>query len=123
MPTFSSFAELSAFLMVYVARVDGQAHYLEEATLAEQMKDFAPDSAELLRHINEAYPRIQEEKIEVVLKANEGLIRSASAEQRKQLIESLFAIVNSDGRVETEETGALRVIRAAVEMASQGSSI
>ncbi len=118
MSPFPSFAELAAFLMVYVARADGQAHYLEEATLEEQLKNFTPHSEELLQKTTKIYPTLQVEKIEDTLKANESLLCGASANERAELIRSLFAIVNSDGRVQTEETGALRVIRAAVEAAS-----
>jgi uncharacterized tellurite resistance protein B-like protein len=110
----TTFPDLAAFLMLYVARVDGNAHYLEEATLAGQLKAFAEDSEALLHRISAAYPKIEDEKIEVVLKVHEDIIRSASPEQRKQLIESLFAIVNSDGKVQSEEMGALRVIRGAL---------
>jgi len=112
----TTFPDLASFLMLYVARVDGNAHYLEEATLAGQLKTFAEDSEELLRLTSAAYPKIEEENLEVVLKAHEELIRSASPEQRRQLIESLFAIVNSDGRVQTEETQALRMIRKAFSL-------
>ncbi len=111
----TTFPDLAAFLMLYVARVDGNAHYLEEATLVGQLKAFAEDSAELLHRISTAYPKIEDEKIEVILKAHEELIRSASPELRRQLIESLFAIVNSDGKVQSEEMGALRVIRAVLD--------
>lgn len=111
----TTFPDLAAFLMLYVARVDGNAHYLEEATLARQLEAFAEDSEALLRRISSAYPKIEDEKIEVVLKAHEALIRSASPEQRKKLIEGLFAIVNSDGKVQSEEMGALRVIRGVME--------
>ena len=118
MPPLSTFAELAAFLMVYVARADGQTHYLEEATLNEQLKNFSSHSEELLLKTTQNYPALQDKKLEDILKANESLLCGASANERAELIRSLFAIVNSDGRVQTEETGALRVIRAAVEAAS-----
>ncbi len=117
MNPFSTFAELAAFLMVYVARADGQAHYLEEATLTEQLKNFSPQSEKLLLEATRNYPALKDEKIEDILKANEILLRGASENDRQELIRSLFAVVNSDGRVQTEETSALRVIRAAVDAA------
>lgn len=115
MSPFTSFPELAAFLMLYVARADGSAHYLEEATLDEQLKNFTPNSEDLLQKITKAYPALQQEKIEDILKTNESVLCGASANEREELIRSLLAVVNSDGRVQTEETGALRVIRAAVE--------
>lgn len=117
MSPFSSFPDLAAFLMLYVARVDGTAHYLEEATLTEQLKNFSPNSEGLLLEAARNYPALKDEKIEDILKANESLLRGASGIERQELIQSLFAVVNSDGRVQSEETGALRVIRAAVESA------
>lgn len=115
MPAFPNFPHLAAFLMVYIAKSDGQTHFLEETTLVEQLNSFTDDSQGLLKKINLTYPKIQDEKIEAVLKDNESLIRASSNEERLQLIQSLFAIVNSDGRVQSEETGALRVIRGALE--------
>jgi len=111
MTSFSTFAELSAFLLLYVARVDGTAHFLEDDALAEHMKGFTDDSEALLKFTSKAFPKIQDEKLEAVLAENENLIRSTSSEERHKLIASLFAIVNSDGKVQSEETAALRVIR------------
>ncbi len=113
MIAFQSFDELAAYLLVYVARVDGQIHYLEEATLKELLGSLSPDDAKLQRAQStfQAHPNV---KIEQVLSANESVIAQTQLEQRQQLIEALFAVVNSDGKVQGEETEALRTIRKAL---------
>lgn len=117
-PTFTSFADLAAFLMVHVAHVDGQVHYLEEATLTEQMRQFSGDPDQRLREATQMYLSHSGLKVEEVLESNETLIKNSSYEERMDLIWSLYGIINSDGRVQEEEMGTLRAIRSALEQST-----
>lgn len=115
---FQSFTELAAYLMVYIARADGQVHYLEESTLREHLGFFsaAPD-AEIRRasELCDANPMV---KVQDVLKANESLIGITTFNDRMELIRSLYNIINSDGRVHEEEMATLRSIRMALEQSA-----
>jgi len=113
MLSFQTFDELAAYLLLYVARVDGQIHYLEEATLKELLGSLTQDDAKIqnAQSIFQANPNV---KIEQLLSDHKALIQNEPQDRRQQLIEALFAVVNSDGRVQEEETGALRVIRVAL---------
>jgi len=115
MPVFSSFAELAAYLMVYIARVDGQVHYLEEETLHERMRQFTPAPGQAVVQANETCDAFPTVKVEEVMNANEQLISDATYDERLDLIQSLYSIINSDGRVEEEEMNTLRAVRAGLE--------
>jgi uncharacterized tellurite resistance protein B-like protein len=118
MPQFTSFAELAAYLMVYIARADGQLHYLEESTLREHLGYFSAEPEAEIRRASEscdAHPML---KIQDVLKANESLIGSTSFNDRMELIRSLYNIINSDGRVHEEEMATLRSIRMFLEQSA-----
>jgi uncharacterized tellurite resistance protein B-like protein len=113
MLTFQTFEELAAYLLLYVARVDGNIHYLEEATLKELLGGLTKDDTKL--HLAQAtFLANSNVKIEQLLRDNQALIQQEPKDRRQQLIEALFAVVNSDGRVQEEETGALRIIRGAL---------
>ncbi len=113
MLSFQTFDELAAYLLLYVARVDGQIHYLEEATLKELLGSLTQDDSKL-HQAQATFQSNPNVKIEEVLSTNQSIIQQTPQEQRLLLIEALFAVVNSDGRVQTEETSALRLIRGAL---------
>ena len=54
-------------------------------------------------------------KINEVMKANESLISNSSYDERLNLIESLYSVINSDGRVQEEEMQTLRAVRTGLE--------
>ena len=114
-PTFNSFSDLAAYLLVYVALVDGQVHYLEEATLNDRMGQFSPDPDQAIQKATQTYHASTLSKIDEVMKANEKLISASSYEERLNLIESLYSIINSDGRVHEEEMNTLRAVRSGLE--------
>ena len=114
-PTFNSFSDLAAYLLVYVALVDGQVHYLEEATLNDRMGQFSPDPDQAIQKATQTYKASTLSKIDEVMKANEKLIGASSYEERMNLIESLYSIINSDGRVHEEEMNTLRAVRSGLE--------
>jgi uncharacterized tellurite resistance protein B-like protein len=114
-PTFNSFSDLAAYLMVYVALVDGQVHYLEEATLNDQVGQFCSDPDEAILRATQTVKASTLSKIDEVMKANESLIRNSSYEERMNLIESLYSVINSDGRVQEEEMRTLRAVRTGLE--------
>ncbi|GEM_PF-1954399 len=115
MPHFATFSELAAYLMVFMARADGQIHYLEETTLTDQMRRFSGDPGNLLRGATEVCEANPQASVEEVLKANDPLIGRASYDERMELIRSLYGIINADGRVREEEMSTLRAIRTALE--------
>jgi len=117
-PSFNRFADLAAFLMVHIAHVDGQMHYLEEATLTEQMRRFSGDPDQILRSATEAYRSGGSSKVDEILESNEALIGKSTYEERMDLIWSLYGIINSDGRVHEEEMSTLRAIRSKLEQSS-----
>lgn len=106
----STFEELAVHLLLYVARVDGQVHYLEEATLRDLLGDLSTDDA-MIRGAQSAFQANPITKIDEFLKTNDSIIQGAPEKKRQQLVEALFAVVNSDGKVQGEETEALRTIR------------
>lgn len=114
-PTFNSFSDLAAYLLVYVALVDGQVHYLEEATLNDRMGQFSPDPDQAIQKATQTYKASTLSKIDEVMKANEKLISASSYEERLNLIESLYSIINSDGRIHEEEMNTLRAVRSGLE--------
>lgn len=116
MVTFNHFADLAAYLMVSVARIDGNLHYLEEATLKDLLKDLFPSHEGLLERAETAHKSNPGLKIEEVLKAHEGMIRSTPASERQSLLEALFGIVNSDGKVQQEETSLIKLIRSSISI-------
>lgn len=115
MTAFTKFSDLAAYLLVYMAKADGQVHYLEDASLTEQMKHFTPEPGPVLAHAEKAYETEPAAKIEDIFAANNQLVESISYDTRMELIRSLYAIINSDGRVQEEEMAALRKIRAGLE--------
>ena len=114
-PTFNSFSDLAAYLLVYVALVDGQVHYLEEATLNDRMGQFSPDPDQAIQKATQTYKASTLSKIDEVMKANEKLISASSYEERLNLIESLYSVINSDGRIHEEEMNTLRAVRSGLE--------
>lgn len=114
-PTFNSFSDLAAYLLVYVALVDGQVHYLEEATLNDRMGQFSPDPDQAIQKATQTYKASTLSKIDEVMKANEKLISASSYEERLNLIESVYSIINSDGRIHEEEMNTLRAVRSGLE--------
>ncbi len=114
-PTFHSFSDLATYLLVYVALVDGQVHYLEEATLNDRVGQFSPDPDQAIQRATQTYNASTLAKIDEVMKANEKLIGSSSYDERLNLIESLYSIINSDGRVHEEEMNTLRAVRSGLE--------
>jgi uncharacterized tellurite resistance protein B-like protein len=114
-PTFNSFSDLATYLLVYVALVDGQVHYLEEATLNERVGQFCPDPDKAIERATKTYNASTLAKIDEVMSANEKLISASSYEERMNLIENLYSVINSDGRVHEEEMNTLRAVRAGLE--------
>ncbi|MBL7850894.1 MAG: TerB family tellurite resistance protein [Cyclobacteriaceae bacterium] len=114
-PTFKSFSDLAAYLMVYVALVDGQVHYLEEATLNDRVGQFCEDPDQALLQATQVVKASTFAKIDEVMKANESLIRDSSYDERMNLIESLYSVINSDGRVQEAEMQTLRAVRTGLE--------
>lgn len=114
-PTFKSFSDLAAYLMVYMALVDGQVHYLEEATLNDRVGRFCSDPDQAIQKATQTYKASTLSKIDEVMQANERLIGSSSYDERINLIESLYSVINSDGRVDEEEMRTLRAVRTGLE--------
>lgn len=114
-PTFSQFSDLATYLLVYVAMVDGQVHYLEEATLNERVGQFSKKPDEAIERATRTYNASTLARIDEVMSANEKLISAASYEERMNLVESLYSIINSDGRVHENEMNTLRAVRAGLE--------
>jgi len=114
MTAFQNFSDLAAYLLVYMAKADGQVHYLEDASLTEQMKQFTKEPGPVLAHANKLFAT-ESPSIEDIFAANNHLVESVSYDTRMELIRSLYAIINSDGRVQEEEMAALRKIRAGLE--------
>ncbi len=114
-PTFKSFSDLAAYLMVYVALVDGQVHYLEEATLNDRIGQFCSDPDQAIQRATQMVNASTFAKINEVMKANESLISNSSYDERLNLIESLYSVINSDGRVQEEEMQTLRAVRTGLE--------
>lgn len=115
MTAFSNFPDLAAYLLVYMARADGQVHYLESASLKEQMQHFTAEPGVALAHADEAFAAEPSVKIEDIFTTNGTLVESISYDTRMELIRSLYGIINSDGRVQEEEMEALRKIRSGLE--------
>jgi len=111
MLTFSSFAEFAAFLMVYVARADGQLHHLEEETLVERLRYFGDDTQTLLQKVAPQAAQLEEAKLSTVLRENYDNLQPVATQDREYLIKSLYAIVNADGRVQAEETQVMKRLR------------
>ena len=97
--------------MVHVANSDGQLHFLEEATVIDNLKKFTPDGEELLKQTLVAIKSAKDEKLSDILKSNDDLLKSATPEEKLNLLKMLFSVVNSDGKVQGEETEALRTLR------------
>ncbi len=114
-PTFKSFSDLAAYLMVYMALVDGQVHYLEEATLNDRVGRFCSDPDQAIQKATQTYKASTLSRIDEVMQANEKLIGSSSYDERINLIESLYSVINSDGRVDEEEMRTLRAVRTGLE--------
>ena len=115
MTAFPNFPDLAAYLLVYMARADGQVHYLEDASLKEEMKHFTDQPGAVLKHADEVYVAEPGVSIDDIFSANNQLVESISYDTRMELIRSLYAIINSDGRVHEDEMAALRKIRAGLE--------
>ena len=115
MKSFDSFPELAAYLMVHVAHSDGQIHFLEEATLIDNLRSFSTEAEALLKQTLEIHKSLAAEKFSDVLLANQAHLQTATVEEKQNLVRLLFSIVNSDGKVQREETQELRTIRAALE--------
>ena len=117
---FSTFPDLAAFLLVYMARADGQVHYLEEASLTQELRHFANDPDRLIQQASRICEENRQTNVEDVMKVNQTLIGSVSFSERMDLVESLYGIINADGRVQEEEMRTLRAIRTALEQ-SEGA--
>lgn len=111
MLTFSSFAEFAAFLMLYVARADGQLHHLEEEILKERLRYFSRETETLLEKFYAMTAELEDPKLTCVLRENLDSLKPVSAQDREYLIKSLYAIVNADGRVRAEETQVMKRLR------------
>lgn len=114
-PTFNQFSDLATYLLVYVALVDGQVHYLEESTLNERVGQFTPNPDQAIERATQTYKASTLARIDEVMSANEKLISASSYEERMNLVESLYSVINSDGRVHEDEMNTLRAVRAGLE--------
>lgn len=111
MVAFQSFAEFAAFLMVHVARADGQWHHLEESVLHEKLGYFTSNGEQILTQMMALYPSIDKTKLPDFLRENFERLEPVSDQDRQELVRSLYAIVNADGRVHEEETQIMKLLR------------
>ncbi len=114
MPDLAKPEDYSIFLLTYLASADGSFHPAEQDAIAEKINLLFPGLEQLDHRLDEIIVLIRtsgKEKAEESLLENLSVLQSLDSTRRKQLYESLFEVLNADGRVSEEEIRIVRLLK------------
>ena len=113
MDNIHSLEEFTRLLFLHLASVDGSLHPNERETIIEKMNDLFPGNQheEKLITLEAEYKKLGFAVAEEVLTDNWSSFSSIDQEMKKKLYANLFDIINSDARVNEEETRVLRILK------------
>ena len=114
MSDLSSLENFVRFIFLHLACVDGSLHPNERETILEKITDFFPGAGgqeEKLEVAEAEYLKLGYAAVEELLTENWPKHASLDPALKQKLFANLFDIINSDARVNEEETRVLRMLK------------
>ena len=105
--------DFTRFLFLHLASVDGSLHPNERETIIENLNELFPGNAheQKLAALEIEYKKLGFAAAEELLTDSWPKFSSIDPEMKKKLYANLFDIINSDARVNEEETKVLRTLK------------
>ena len=114
MSNLNNLEDFVRFIFLHLACVDGSMHPNERDTIIEKMTDFFPGSGgqeEKLAVAESEHKKLGYAAAEELLTVNWPLHSTLDPALKQKLFANLFDIINSDARVNEEETRVLRMLK------------
>ena len=114
MDGFHQLQDFTLFMFVHIASVDGSLHPNEREAIIEKMNELFPGEApyeEKLGALESQYKKLGFAAAEDLLTETWPIFSSMNQEMKTKLYKDLFDIINSDARVNEEETRALKIFK------------
>ena len=114
MEHFQQLEDFASFLFLHLAWVDGSLHPNERETILEKMKEIFPGNSsyeERLLVQETEYRALGSAAAEELITRSWSDFSSIDPEMKSKLYAGLFDIINSDSRVNEEETRLLKVLK------------
>ncbi len=114
MNELENFEDFSLLLFLHLASVDGSLHPNERDTILEKMKELFPENSsyeEKLLAMETRYRKLGSGVAEELITSTWQNFSSIDPSMKYKLYAGLFDIINSDSRVNEEETRFLKVLK------------
>ncbi len=114
MDRFHQLEDYILFLFLHLASVDGSLHPNERETILEKMEELFPENShveEKLNTLDAEYRKLGFSAAEELLTEGWPSFASMGNEMKAELYADLFDIINSDARVNEEETRVLKIFK------------
>ncbi len=102
------------FVFLHMGHVDGSLHPTEKDTILEKMRTLFPTHSgleEKFRLMESEYIKLGSEAAEVLIKSGSQSYSEIDRQKRIEIYTTLFDIINANGKVNSEETQTLRLLR------------
>lgn len=110
-----SLEELSLFIVLYMAFVDGVVHPTELEAIHSKAKELFPQVGSLdetMLAVSGSIRKMGKEAAEKYIEDNMGSLSHLLPAQRSALLQILLDVINADGRVDEQETRTFRKLRS-----------
>ncbi len=115
MRALESLEDFTRFVFLHMGYVDGSLHPIEKDAIIEKLNALFPGHP----HVEGELLRLETEYRALGSGAAEALIKSGSAahfhidpNKKREIYAALFDIINANGRIHSEETHTLRMLKS-----------
>ncbi|CAN5325551.1 hypothetical protein BH09BAC3_BH09BAC3_12630 [soil metagenome] len=110
----NSIEDFTLLLLFHMASVDGSLHPNERDTILERMKELFPGDESIngkLLALESQYAKLGDAKAEALLKDSAKKFSEINQAMKTAIYSALFDIINANGKVNYEETQALKIYK------------
>ncbi len=103
------------FVFLHMGSVDGSLHPNERETILEKIKELFPDTTDFdqkFTQMESVYRQSGSEQAESMIKKTSASFSQIEPSLRAGIYAALFDIINANGRVHSEETQTLRILKS-----------
>ncbi len=114
MDRFHRLEDYILFLFLHLASVDGSLHPNERETILEKMNELFPENSQVeekLNTLDAEYRKLGPATVEELLTESWPTFSPMAQELKNKIYVDLFDIINSDARVNEEETRVLKIFK------------
>jgi uncharacterized tellurite resistance protein B-like protein len=106
--------DFTLLLLFHMAHVDGSIHPNERDTIFERMRSMFPDDSSIdqkVMSIEREYLSLGDMRAETLLKESMLKFNATDLSLKREIYAALFDIINANGKVNQEETQALKLFK------------